>query len=260
MTCAWEPDPACLANQWEDIAEEVQQRALTLATSSLQALTNNRVGTCPITIRPCPQDASCGCWPRPYVGTDGQWRNACGHNGLCAPISEVDIPGPVGYIESMLIDGIEVDLWGGDWRLDNGHLLVWQGEGDSPIPITQDLNKPDTEVGTWSITYSRSYPVLDDARWAMTYLAIEFAKACTPNKKCALPKGVTSVVRNGVSFTIESGLFPNGLTGIEMVDAWILKWNPVGSPTQSAQVFDPARPKPRITNSVPMAPLPVESA
>jgi hypothetical protein len=261
MTCAWEPDPACLGDAWSNIDEDVQQRALILATSSLQALTNNRVGTCPITIRPCPQEPPCGCrrgW-NPHIGADGLWYNACCER-VYAPLSEVDIPGPVGYIDSMLINGSPVELWNGDWRLDNGHLLVWQGEGDSPIPAGQDLNKPDSENGTWSITYSKSYPVLADARWAMTYLAIEFAKACAPKGKCALPRGVTNVVRNGVSFTIEVGLFPNGLTGIELVDAWILKWNPIGSPTQSAQVFDPAKPKPRITNSVPMAPLPVESA
>jgi hypothetical protein len=253
MTCAWEPDPACLQDTWDDLDDSVRERALILATSSLQALTNNRVGTCPITIRPCPQKRSCGCSGsfQPYVSqSDGLWRNSC-CGSPCVPTSEIDIPGPVGYIEQMLIDGAEVDLWNGDWRLDDGHLLVWQGTGDSPVPTSQDLDKPDTEVGTWSITYSRSYPVLADARWAMTYLAIEFAKACTA-KKCALPKGVTGVVRNGVSFTIEAGLFPNGLTGIEMVDQWILKWNPVGSPTQTAQVFDPAKRKPRVTSSVPM--------
>lgn len=261
MTCAWEPDPGCLLDKWEDLDDDVQQRSLMLATSSLQALTNNRVGSCPITIRPCPPAPSCGCSRpfNPHIGVDGNWYNSC-CGKICAPTSEVDIPGPVGYIDSLLIDGEEVELWNGDWRLDDGHLLVWQGTGVSPIPAGQDLDKPDTELGTWSITYSRSYPVLEDARLAMTYLAIEFAKACEGKSKCALPRGVSNVVRNGVSFTIDVGLFPNGLTGIEITDQWILKWNPPGSPTQSAQVFDPARRKPRVTNSVPMRTLPLDSA
>lgn len=251
MTCTWTADPACLGDEWDALTPEVQDRALMLATSSLQALTNYRVGTCPITIRPCPQK-SCGCPPgfNPHVGVDGQWRNGC-CNRVCEPTSQVDIPGPVGFIESLVIDGATVDLWDGNWRLDDGHLLVWQGEGTSPIPTTQDLNKPDTEAGTWSITYSKSYPVLADGRLAVAYLAIEFAKACTPNKKCKLPRGVTSVVRNGVSFTIDAGLFPNGLTNIDIVDQYILKWNPAGSPTQGAIVFDPRQRRPRITNSVP---------
>lgn len=251
MTCTWTPDPACLDDEWNALTPEVQDRALMLATSSLQALTNYRVGTCPITIRPCPQK-SCGCPSgfNPHLGSDGNWYNAC-CSTQCKPTSEVDIPGPVGYIESMLIDGDVVDLWNGDWRLDDGHLLVWQGEGTSPIPTTQNLDKADTEPGTWSITYSKSYPVLADGQLAVAYLAVEFAKACTPKKKCSLPRGVTSVVRNGVSFTINAGLFPNGLTNIDIVDQYILKWNPAGSPTQSAVVFDPRKAKPRVTNSVP---------
>ena len=36
----------------------------------------------------------------------------------------------------------------GTFRLDDGHLLVWQGSGPSPITGAQDLNKPDTAVGT----------------------------------------------------------------------------------------------------------------
>lgn len=252
MTCSWEPDPACLGDEWEALDSGVQERALALATSSLQALTFNRVGTCPITIRPCPTEPRCGCGWNPHI-RNGQWFSDCGCESTCKPLSEYDIPGPVGYIESLLIDGVEQDLWNGDWRLDNGHLLVWQGAGASPLPETQDLNKPDTEPGTWSITYSRSYPVLADGRLAVAYLALEFAKACKPKAKCSLPRGVTNVVRNGVSFTIEAGLFPGGLTGIELVDTFIMKWVPPGSPTRSASVFNPrVSGNPRISSSVPL--------
>jgi hypothetical protein len=231
-----------------------------LATSSLQMLTYYRVGTCPITIRPCPKTRRCSCAWNPHVGSDGLWYNDCPCSTSCWPVSEVNIPGPVGYIESLLVDGAEVDLWNGDWRLDDGHHLVWQGEGASPIPETQDLNKPDSEVGTWSITYSKSYPVLADGRLAVAYLAMEFAKACQPRGKCTLPRGVTSVVRNGVTFSVEAGLFPNGLTGIDIVDQYILKWAPAGSPTKNATVFDPGRygrtSRPRHTSGVPArAPL-----
>ena len=253
MTCVWEPDPACLGEKWDALDSEVQERSLLLATGSLQALTLNRVGTCPITIRPCPTDPRCGCGWNPHI-RNGQWVNSCLCQTTCAPLSEVDIPGPVGYIDELRIDGVSVDLESGDWRLDDGHLLVWQGDGPSPIPETQDLNKPDTEPGTWSITYSRSYPVLADAKIAVAYLAMEFAKACAPKGSCSLPRGVTNVVRNGVSFTIEAGLFPGGLTGIEIVDQFILKWAPAGAPTRTAVVFDPrnARKNPRVVSSVPL--------
>lgn len=277
MTCVWDFDPACLGAEWEDLTDEVKERSLMWATSALQMLTLYRVGTCPITIRPCPKPPRCGCGWNPYIRSEGMgdnafilaeypsasaigsftpndwngtWYNSCGH-GSCGAVSEIDIPGPVGYIESLRVDGVDLNLWNGDWRLDNGHLLVWQGEGPSPIPETQDLSKPDSEVGTWSLTYSRSYPVLEDGRIAVAYLAMEFARACKPKGKCDLPRGVVSVVRNGVSFTIAAGLFPNGLTNIEIVDAYILKWAPAGSPTRSATVFDPRAAPVRRTNGVP---------
>lgn len=252
MTCTWEPDPACLTDDWEQLTPEVQERSLMLATSSLIALTNQRVGLCPITIRPCVDPRPCGCGWNPHIRADGNWVNTCPCRSTCKPLSEVDIPGPVGYIESFLIDGQPVDLESGDWRLDDGHLLVWQGNGPSPLPSTQDLNLPDSEPGTWSITYSRSYPVSAQGRIAVTYLALEFAKACKGKGKCSLPRGVTSVVRNGVSFSIEAGLFPNGLTGIELVDQFILQWAPFGAPLRTAVVFDPSKNRPRRTSSVPL--------
>lgn len=220
-----------------------------LATSSLQMLTSYRVGTCPVTIRPCPEKPRCGCGWNPHI-RNGQWVNDCACRTRCAPLSEIDIPGPVGYIESLVIDGVAQDLWNGDWRLDDGHLLVWQGDGPSPVPVTQNLDRPDTEPGTWSITYSQSYPVGPDARLAVALLAMEFAKACQPKGKCALPKGVTNVVRNGVSFSVEAGLFPGGLTGIEITDQFILKWAPAGSPVRNAVVFDPRKIKPRVSSAL----------
>lgn len=252
MTCTWEPDPACLGADWDALEPQEQERALMLATSSLLNLTYNRVGTCPITIRPCPQTRRCGCGWNPRI-LNGVWVNGgdCRHGTSCTPLSQYEIPGPVGYVDSLMIDGVVQDLWSGDWRLDDGYILVWQGEGPSPLPSTQDLDKPDGEPGTWSLTYSKSYPVLADARLAVAYLAMEFAKACKPKGKCALPRGVRSVVRNGVTFSIEAGLFPNGLTGIEMVDQFILKWAPAGSPTRSATVFNPAKRPPRVVSAVP---------
>lgn len=257
MTCTWEADPACLGDEWDALPDEDKQRALMLATSALQGLTNNRVGTCPITIRPCvrPTSWACDCDFSSYRGLDGNWFSHCDHGiRTCGPLSEIDIPGPVGYISEFKINGVPQVLDSGDWRLDDGHLLVWQGSGPSPVPSSQDMNKPDTAPGTWSITYSRSYPVNEDARIAVAYLAMEFVQACKPRGKCSLPRGVTNVVRSGVSFTVQAGLFPNGLTNIDQTDQFILKWVPPGSPVRGAQVFDvhSIKTRPRVTSAVPL--------
>lgn len=254
MTCAWTPEFMTEEQEaeWAGLLPEQQERLLMLATSSLQMLTLYRVGTCPITIRPCPPIARCGCDWNPHI-RNGRWYNDCAHKSYCRVLSEVDIPGPVGFIDSFLIDGAAVDLSSGDWRLDNGHLLVWQGQGPSPLPEGQNLNLPDTEPGTWSITYSKSHPVTEQGRIAVGLLALEMAKALKPKGKCSLPRGVTSVVRNGVSFTIEAGLFPGGLTGIDTVDSYILLWAPAGAPSRNAVVFDPRNVNnPRRTSPVPL--------
>ena len=75
--------------------------------------------------------------------------------------------------------------------------------------------------------------------------AVEYARACTGGK-CRLPQGVTSIVRQGVSFEIEGGAFPNGFTGIREVDAWIALWNPDGL-RQQAKVYSPDLKRPRLT-------------
>ena len=251
MTCVWEPDTACLTDFWDTLDPDVQERSLMLATSSLQMLTNYRVGTCPITVRPCLADPyPCGHAWWPYL-LNGQWYNGCPCDTHCDPAFEIELPGPVGWVESIQVSGNELDL--DDWRLDDGYKLVWQGEGTSPIPLHQNLDAPLGATGTWAVTYSRSYQVPADGKLAVAYLAMEFAKACVPKTKCSLPRGVTNVVRNGVSFTIDAGLFPGGLTNIDVVDQFILKWAPAGSPTRTATVFDPSRRKStfRRTSGVP---------
>lgn len=267
MTCTWEPDETVLSEEFKALDVTLRDRALMLATSTLQMLTLYRVGLCPEKIRPCPTGGVCGCWGAMtpgFVGPDwtpvnwgGQWFN-CSHCGnRCAPLSEVDLGGPVGYVDELKIDGVPYDLTTGDFRLDEGYLMVWQGVGPSPIPAYQNLNLPDTAAGTWSITYSRSHAVDAEGRLAVAYLAMEYAKAFTAIKgKCRLPKGVTSVVRAGVSFSIDQGLlFPGGLTGIDTVDQYIIKWAPAGAPTRTATVFDPRKVRDRRTNGLPVRSL-----
>lgn len=245
MSSPWTPNPVGFETEWEALDPRVREAALDFATASLQMLTFYRVGTDPITVRPCP-DARCSCFSgwSPILW-EGQWYNcACGSR--CRPASEILLDGPVGAIYSIRVDGVELDPHNGDWRVDNGNRLVWQGLGPSPIPEVQNLSRPDTEVGTWSITYSHSYPVSSRGEIAVARLAFEYAKALGKAKgKCSLPKGVSNVVRNGVSFTIEAGLFPGGLTGDEITDAFILEWAPAGSPVRTATVFDPKRMKAR---------------
>lgn len=245
--CPWPLDAACLGDEWNDLDADVKERAVALASNTLRRLTGYRVGGCPITIRPCTQN---GCWGyynwsangafNPNINALGLWNNSCACSGSgCATSCEVSIPSPVGGITEVKVDGVVLD--DEDYIVQHsnaGDFLVWVGGGDCPWPKTQDLSLPDTEVGTFSITYLNSFPVDNTGAVAAAFLALEFAKACKPRGKCQLPRGVTSVVRNGISWDLEAGLFPNNSTGIDVVDAFVQSWNPAGL-QQPSRVYVP---------------------
>lgn len=246
--CLWPVDPACLGDDWDELEVEQQERALALATSALRGLTAYRVGGCPVTVRPCQKGTSCvsdGSWFNP-ANWAGKWYNSSCQG--CETACEIVLPAPVGEVYEIKVDGIALDL--DDFRLDNSNILVWQGQGDCPFPFNQNLNLPDTDVGTFSITYLNAYPVDSTGAVAAAYLALEFAKACKPKGKCSLPRGVTNVVRNGISFDVQVGLFPDGTTNIDVVDAFIRQWNPEGR-KMATKVWSPGSHVPRRSSSVP---------
>lgn len=243
--CPWPVDPACLTEDWLALEPEVQERSLALASETLRRLTGYRVGECPIKVRPC---VSGGCWSAfvPYQGygpftpglnVAGQWVNGCRCGGnSCATSCEVNLPRPVGRVDEVKVDGVVLDE--SDYEIQNGHILVWIGGGDCPWPTTQDFSKPDTQEGTFSITYLNAYPVDSIGAHAAGLLAMEFSKACR-GKTCSLPPTVTEVVRNGVSFVIAPGSFPGGFTGLRVVDAYISLWRNENSPLEPSRVWTP---------------------
>lgn len=256
--CTWPADVGCLGDEWENLDPELKARSLALATSSLISLTGGRVGKCPVTIRPCQPVDRCNPWDRGSLYSygpgfwplnwNGVWFNCgCGSQCACDAACQIKIPGPIGEIYSIKVDGTELNT---DFiRIDNGNILVWEHDGECPFPKAQNMSLPDSEPGTFSITYQNSYPVDSSGELAVAMLALEFSRACVPKKKCSLPRGVTSVVRSGVTFEIEAGLFPNGETGIDIVDAFIQKWMPPGSPKQAATIYSPGMANPRRTRS-----------
>lgn len=249
--CLWPLDPACLAEEWETLDTSVRDRAHALASATLRRLTANRVGACPITVRPQPKRRACfipsygaPSWQfggpfSPGVDASGLWLNACGPCET-GPSCYISLPAPVGTITEVKVDGVPLDpaTYGVD-----GNMLVWFGEGDCPFPASQDVAKPDTEPGTFSVTYINGHPVDSLGAYAAGVLAMEYARACTGrDSACRLPVGVTSVVRQGVSIEIASGAFPDGLTGIREVDAFIGLWNP-NARTQQTRVWSPDLPR-----------------
>lgn len=231
-------DPDDLTDEEALAAQEVEL-ALARAWTTLQVLTAGALAICPVTVRPCRQDCltpNALYWRAPVTGsvptsspfwpsvTDGVWTNIwCGHRGDCgcSTIRQIRLPGPVGEIVEVMIDGEVVDAEA--YRVDNNAHLVRQ-DGDE-WPVCQDFNLPADEVGTWSVTYYRGAAADITVRAAAGILADEWLKAAQ-NQECRLPSGTTGVVRQGVQFEIEKDMFENGLTGIPEVDQVTARFNP----------------------------------
>jgi len=242
----WPLDPGCCA-EFETYDEAIQIRSAALAVQTLRMLTGYQIGGCPVTLRPCRAQCATGYYPgisvlSPYVNGNGDWLNVyCGNcvgDCSCAALQQLSLPLPVGRVDEVLVDGLALDATA--YRLDPPGWLV-RIDGGS-WPTCQDLSKPDSEVGTMSVTYLNAEEPDGLASYAAGVLACEFAKACS-GAKCRLPSGVTEISRRGLTMTLPGGLFTEGLTGIREVDVFILAHNPylqkmpstVWSPDQPTQ-------------------------
>lgn len=229
----------------------IAERAEALAVQSIRMLTGYKVGGCPVVLRPCSPRCIPGSWLvapgmdgnwagysgwtfQPYIGTNGQWLNACGCKNdscSCVKVEEVVLPNAVSNVTEVMIDGAVLDP--SAYRVDNYNRLVRTDGG--AWPTCQDMNLNEGE-GTFFVTAQEGAAVDGLASYAAGVLAVEFAKACTGGK-CSLPPGVVSVTRSGVTMELASGSFPTGMTGIREVDLFIQHWNPYGLRTGGAEVY-----------------------
>lgn len=207
-------------------------------------------GLCETTARPC--RTGCGCpwqvlsrghiiWnPMNILPLYGWWCDdtACG----CTPLSRVLLAGYVQEIIEVLIDGEVVDP--DTYRVDQHRWLVrTRPSADDQVnvwPGCQAMDLPDTEEGTWSVTYTYGKTIPADGVNAARELACEIAKACN-GEDCALPANTVQVARQGITVQIPSYVswgfekggrsIPRGWkTGMPAVDAFLNARNPTGVP------------------------------
>lgn len=225
--------------------------ALAAAASVLDDLTGHQYGVCQMTIRPCRRECyeglwdargmwwEWGTWPRPLFYR-GAWSNiTCGGGCIgtcsCTSISEVLLPSPVSGIGQVKIDGSVLPA--SAYRVDDYRKLI-RVDGNE-WPICQELNKADTEVGTWSVTFNVGMPLPPLGQMALGELALQFIKLLLCDKSCMLPKPVQSLSRQGVTmnFLDPTQVFPAGRVGLYLSDLFIGTVNPGGLRSRS-RVFD----------------------
>lgn len=213
-------------------------------------------GVCQQVVRPCRQ--TCGCWGPasgfgPFFWTSADvagyayawwgWTNESGDRCGCGNESYVRLAGyPVRDILEVKIGGVVIDP--SEYRLDQRRFLLRLADlSTSPPtdrfwPVCQDLSVPDSEPGTYSIsyTYGADVPVL--GRWAASQLAAELWKAFPANQgECRLPSRVTRIARSGVTMDRilpTADLLRQGATGLQFVDSFIAAVNPTKQRRRSA--------------------------
>jgi hypothetical protein len=212
--------------------------AVNAATRVLWALSGRRYGTCQATLRPCRRECytdfplGWSQWDRTsqgnFVWSDYRYWfplgcGSCEGDCSCTRISETILPTPVNTVVQVKVDG--TPLVTGAYRVDNNRLLV---RTDGQVwPRCNDLNKDDTQAGTWSVTATYGEDVPQSARFAVGELACEIIKAAT-GTDCRLPPGITSLARQGVNISIPDfgDLLKDGRTGLYLVDMFLVTENP----------------------------------
>ena len=219
-----------------DATPAVITDAIQSASEILYALSGRQyAGLCQETLRPCAGPSTLPRnWPYPWYPTryNGQWVNiGCGchidYSCACGGVPQVDLGrDDVTQIFSVNIDG--TTLSAANYRLDEGRVLV-RTDG-SQWPCCQDLAKDIGETGTWYIEleYGRQPPQAGIA--AATKLALELVKGCVGDSTCELPSRVTTVAREGVTFSIldPQDFLTEGRTGLYEVDLFLAAVNPNG--------------------------------
>lgn len=239
--CDWTIDTTCISG-WGSYSPDQQSRAISWATFTLDALTGHQFAQCPVTMRPCgtgcglmtsyttwpvgaPAQGGPGPWMVPYV-VNGLWLNcSCGGGCSCVASCRTNLGIPVAEITEVKVDGLVLDP--SAYQLQGAFLV--RTDGGPCWPSCQDPSVPDTEEGTFSVTFrpGRVLPVAGQI--AAGRLAGEFLKACAGGN-CALPAQISSLSRQGVDveFVDPATVFENGRTGIHEVDLFISAVNPTG--------------------------------
>lgn len=261
--CGWTTADSCPADALNSADEAVAQRAVTSAAEILYALSGRQFGLCEYTVRPCMKKCCDPCnligggsvlsgWDTPWVPmlVGGLWYNIscwrCGDDCSCGKVCEIKLPGPVDSIIEVKIDGVVVDPT--TYRVDNRKQLVRLGS--DCWPTCQNMSVADTETNTFSVKYLKGRPVPEAGKVALTIFANEIAKALNCDTTCKIPARVTTVNRQGMSYTImdPNNFIKEGKIGLTIPDLWLASMNPKAR-ARRAGVFSPDMPQFRETTS-----------
>jgi hypothetical protein len=169
--------------------------------------------------------------------TDRRWNGACtdtmrpGPDCCCSPSGccgrHVALAGtPATAVTEVTIDGLVVPET--VYQLVDGATVVWLEDQEFTTPrgsyrtwpSSNRLTRPADAEGTWTIAYEWGTPPPDVWAQAALDLGCNLALAGIGSSACRLPKGTTSVNRQGITVQVDrvAQLVKDGLTGVASVD------------------------------------------
>lgn len=198
-------------------------------------------GTCERTLRPVarPVGWTVGDWQKYFSSITGEAYNTswgtCWGNGhdSCRRPPQIDLGVfPIRSIVQVKIDGTIIPS--DEYRVDDHRLLVRVRPTASSVPTVrwgwptcQNLDLPDTEVGTFSVDlqYGMSPPSSGTAAAAALAAQFALAHASLPNR---LPARLMTITRQGITMAAIDPLnfLDKGLTGVLEADLFIKASNP----------------------------------
>jgi hypothetical protein len=160
------------------------------ASDAVVVATNGQVrGRCTTTVRPC-ADTSCACgWP--------------GDGCSCCRLDAIHLPGEDIEILSVKIDGDELTDGMFGW-LDQDGLIRLGADSPRTWPGCQKMYLPDTEEGTFSITYEWGLLPFT-AVMASTEIACDLVSGIT-SQYSKLDRRVITAIMDGVTIDLDPNL------------------------------------------------------
>jgi hypothetical protein len=247
----------------DDTITAICAESATMATDILYELSGSQfTGECgPVTIRPVARPKNVDA--RAFLADGGAWGfgaawgstswyglgegNVVTHFGDSAPPELPLGVFPVRTVLQVKIDGVVIPgpydpaTQTGEWELRDFKTLVRIRPTASSVPterwgwpVNQIGDLPDTQEGTFSVTYTYGQDCGVGGRRSAKLLAETFALPQFGDSSL-IPQRVTSLNRQGITAVVVDpiDILNKGMTGIYAVDAWLLAVNPTKARHQS---------------------------